>query len=55
MAPSGKHAVARLHKVYQDFFLIGAAVNPVTLEHEQELIQYHFNSLTAENEMKIPA
>ncbi|MRH42798.1 1,4-beta-xylanase [Aquibacillus halophilus] len=41
-----------LHEVYQDYFLVGAAVNPITLKSQQELIIKHFNSITAENEMK---
>lgn len=44
--------VPALYKVYQDYFLIGAAVNPITLNSQQELIKTHFNSVTAENEMK---
>lgn len=44
--------IPKLHEVYKDYFLIGAAVNPYTLKHDSELINYHFNSLTAENEMK---
>ena len=33
-------------------FKIGAAVNPTTISSQEELIAYHFNSITAENEMK---
>ena len=41
-----------LYQVYKNFFTIGAAVNSKTLESEKELLKKHYNSLTAENEMK---
>ncbi|MBW5447696.1 1,4-beta-xylanase [Cohnella sp. CFH 77786] len=41
-----------LCRVYEDRFRIGAAVNPWTLAKQQALLRRHFNSLTAENEMK---
>ncbi|WP_054023630.1 endo-1,4-beta-xylanase [Bacillus sp. FJAT-28004] len=41
-----------LHKSFSQQFLIGAAVNVKTLVTQRELLAYHFNSLTAENEMK---
>ncbi|MDQ0231185.1 endo-1,4-beta-xylanase [Metabacillus malikii] len=44
--------VPSLYEVYQQHFHIGAAVNPVTLKSQKELLIKHFNSLTAENEMK---
>lgn len=44
--------VPALHSVYKDYFTIGAAVNSTTLKTEQSLLKKHFNSLTAENEMK---
>lgn len=44
--------IPSLHEVYQDHFLIGAAVNPKTLDSQQDLLRKHFNSITAENEMK---
>ena len=44
--------VPALAEVYQDFFPVGAAVNSWTIESHKELIEKHFNSLTAENEMK---
>ncbi|WP_404455166.1 endo-1,4-beta-xylanase [Virgibacillus necropolis] len=47
--------IPSLHKVYQDYFHIGAAVNPMTLNSEQEIIKKHFSSITAENEMKFEA
>lgn len=37
---------------YADYFRIGAAVNQETILTEEELLKQHFNSLTAENEMK---
>lgn len=33
-------------------FKIGAAVNPWTIRTQESLLAYHFNSITAENEMK---
>lgn len=33
-------------------FLVGAAVSKYTIEKDQELLKKHFNSITAENEMK---
>lgn len=45
-------SVPSLHKLFGDHFLIGAAVNPRTLDSQSELLHHHFNSLTAENEMK---
>jgi len=47
-----QQSVPKLYEVYKDYFLIGAAVNPFTLTHDAELIKHHYNSLTAENEMK---
>src|SRR5699024_8447850 len=44
--------IPSLHKVYQDYFSIGAAVNPLTIRTQKELLKKHFNSITAENEMK---
>lgn len=42
----------RLFEVYKDYFTIGAAVSGRTIETHKDLILEHFNSLTAENEMK---
>ncbi|WP_028610056.1 endo-1,4-beta-xylanase [Paenibacillus harenae] len=42
----------RLHEAFGQQFLIGAAVNPKTLVTQRELLTHHFNSITAENEMK---
>lgn len=44
--------IPKLREAYQEHFLIGAAVNPLTLETQRDLLAYHFNSVTAENEMK---
>lgn len=43
---------APLKELYKDTFHIGAAVNPKTIESQKSLLAYHFNSITAENEMK---
>ncbi|ASR48200.1 endo-1,4-beta-xylanase [Paenibacillus kribbensis] len=43
---------ASLKELYKDDFKIGAAVNPVTIESQKSLLAHHFNSITAENEMK---
>ncbi|WP_199613875.1 endo-1,4-beta-xylanase [Paenibacillus alkalitolerans] len=42
----------KLHEAFKQHFLIGAAVNPMTLDTQRELLTHHFNSVTAENEMK---
>lgn len=42
----------KLHEVFAKRFRVGAAVNPHTLNTQSELLKHHFNSLTAENEMK---
>lgn len=42
----------KLHEAFGQQFLIGAAVNPKTLVTQRELLTHHFNSVTAENEMK---
>lgn len=47
-----RHEIPKLYEAFQDDFFIGAAVNPYTLRRNSEHIRYHFNSLTAENEMK---
>ncbi|MCM3629849.1 endo-1,4-beta-xylanase [Paenibacillus glycanilyticus] len=41
-----------LSKSFQDYFLIGAAVNHRTIVSQSELLRQHYNSITAENEMK---
>lgn len=47
-----KKTVPPLHSVYKDYFKIGAAVNPKTVHLQHDLLIAHFNSITAENEMK---
>jgi endo-1,4-beta-xylanase len=44
--------IPSLSRVYQEFFNIGAAVNLRTIESQQNLLAKHFNSITAENDMK---
>jgi endo-1,4-beta-xylanase len=44
--------VPSLSKVYEQSFTIGAAVNLTTIESQKELLKKHFNSITAENDMK---
>lgn len=44
--------IPSLHEVYKDHFLIGAAVTPHTIQSQGDLLKKHFNSITAENEMK---
>ncbi|MEO3946960.1 endo-1,4-beta-xylanase [Gorillibacterium sp. CAU 1737] len=41
-----------LKELFQDDFWIGAAVNPLTILTQGRLLARHFNSITAENEMK---
>jgi len=44
--------IPKLREVFEPYFRIGAAVNPSTLSTQRELLARHFNSVTAENEMK---
>lgn len=48
----GNRTEPSLKELFSNQFLIGAAVNPVTIESQRELLTYHYNSITAENEMK---
>lgn len=41
-----------LKHLFADDFQIGAAVNSTTIRTQEKLLVHHFNSLTAENEMK---
>ena len=41
-----------LKAMLSEHFKIGAAVNPLTIRTQEQLLAYHFNSITAENEMK---
>ncbi|MBO9600372.1 MAG: endo-1,4-beta-xylanase, partial [Cohnella sp.] len=42
----------KLHEAFAHDFLIGAAVNATTISSQRSLLLEHFNSITAENEMK---
>lgn len=44
--------MTKLHEAFKEYFDIGAAVNPRTIASAGDLIAKHYNSLTAENEMK---
>lgn len=44
--------IPALHKAYEGAFKIGAAINPYTIQSDGEFIAKHFNSVTAENQMK---
>ncbi|OLS37204.1 endo-1,4-beta-xylanase [Bacillus sp. MRMR6] len=44
--------IPSLSKVYVEYFNIGAAVNLRTIESQKDLLKKHFNSITAENDMK---
>ncbi|WP_251549796.1 endo-1,4-beta-xylanase [Neobacillus muris] len=44
--------IPSLKEKYAHFFDIGAAVNLKTIESQQEVLEKHFNSITAENDMK---
>ncbi|MDF2588035.1 MAG: Endo,4-beta-xylanase [Anaerocolumna sp.] len=41
-----------LKEKYENYFLIGAAVNHKVIDSHKEIITKHFNSITCENEMK---
>lgn len=44
--------IPSLHERYSGLFDIGAAVNLTTIQTQKELLAKHYNSLTAENDMK---
>jgi len=46
------HTKVTLAEGFKQDFLIGAAVNAQTIVTQQDLLKTHYNSLTAENEMK---
>lgn len=48
----GQTSIQSLHEVYREYFDIGAAVTPRTIVSHRDLLSQHFNSVTAENEMK---
>jgi endo-1,4-beta-xylanase len=52
MTTTSKKEIPKLHEAFAGQFRIGAAVNPFTLQKQRELLAQHFNSITAENEMK---
>lgn len=52
MTKEHRRTEAALKDMFADDFRIGAAVNPLTIQSQEELLAYHFNSITAENEMK---
>ncbi|MBW7650126.1 endo-1,4-beta-xylanase [Anoxybacillus sp. ST4] len=41
-----------LREVYKEHFRIGAAVSPITIKTQKDLLVSHVNSITAENHMK---
>lgn len=47
-----KPDIPSLYQSFSHRFKIGAAVNPAVIRSEGELITKHFNSITAENQMK---
>ncbi|WP_435922901.1 endo-1,4-beta-xylanase [Paenibacillus sp. DYY-L-2] len=51
MSPT-EFVVSALKDLFAEDFRIGAAVNPRTIQTQEKLLAYHFNSITAENEMK---
>lgn len=50
--PLAPEAIPSLHKAYEGYFNIGVAVNAGTMNTHNDLIEKHFSSITAENEMK---
>ncbi|WP_240703026.1 endo-1,4-beta-xylanase [Cohnella luojiensis] len=52
MVDNINRSIPKLYEAFQDCFDIGAAVNPRTIVQAGDLIANHYNSLTAENEMK---
>lgn len=50
--PGQPLGIPSLKEIYKDYFEIGAAVNLSTINTHRNLIDKHFSSLTAENEMK---
>lgn len=46
------NSVPSLKGLFAADFKIGAAVNPSTIRTQESLLTHHFNSITAENEMK---
>ena len=52
MLDEQKDKQVRLFDLFQDDFMFGAAVNTRTIVSQHKLLKEHFNSITAENEMK---
>jgi len=52
MSNTASSNIPKLHEAFRGSFDIGAAVNPRTIVQAGDLIAKHFNSITAENEMK---
>lgn len=52
MRQADQYTEPALKSVFAEDFKIGAAVNPLTIQTQEHLLAYHFNSITAENEMK---
>src|SRR5690554_5181141 len=52
LAAFAEEEIPSLHEAYSEYFLIGAAINNSTMKTHSDIIRKHFNSITAENEMK---
>lgn len=52
MRHSNNPVIPKLYEAFSQSFDIGAAVNTRTIQTQKELLAYHFNSITPENEMK---
>lgn len=52
MRPSNNLVIPKLYEAFSQSFDIGAAVNTRTIQTQKELLAYHYNSVTPENEMK---
>lgn len=52
MRHSNNLVIPKLYEAFCQSFDIGAAVNTRTIQTQKELLAYHYNSITPENEMK---
>ncbi|WP_424767400.1 endo-1,4-beta-xylanase [Paenibacillus sp. sgz302251] len=52
MTSETRNMTPRLGEQYRDYFDIGAAVNLTTIETQKDVLSAHYNSITAENDMK---
>ncbi|WP_114381019.1 endo-1,4-beta-xylanase [Paenibacillus prosopidis] len=52
MRHSNNPVIPKLYEAFSQSFDIGAAVNTRTIQTQKELLAYHYNSITPENEMK---